>query len=100
MFETEMQVFLDEMQKLQSSEQLEERLQEWYLRLRLKPDFKLIVMTKIGRYLSDMRDFCHARINETQHFDGMLSKIKAFERVLIEKISKTFFGVEQDASLL
>lgn len=98
--ETEMQEFLDEMQKGQSSEQLEERLQEWYLRLRLKPDFKLIVMTKIGRYLSDMRDFCHARINETQHFDGMLSKIKAFERVLIEKISKTFFGVEQDASLL
>jgi hypothetical protein len=93
--ENEMQEVLKEMMKNQSGAELEEKLKEWHKELRLKPNFKFIVSTNIGRHLSKMRNFCSTRVNDTQHYENMLEKIKAFERIIIDKISTTFFGVEQ-----
>lgn len=93
--EKEMQDLLDSMKKSKSTEKLGEKLKAWHKELKTKEDFKFIVGTNIGKYLSNMRDFCQKRLNETKHYDNVLDKIKAFENIIMDKISKTFFGQEQ-----
>ena len=93
--EKEMQDLVVLMQKTQSVGQLEERLNQWHSELNMKPNFKLIVSTNIGKYISNMRNFCNRRLDDTNHFDNVLQKIKEFEEIIMARITTTFFGQEQ-----
>ena len=93
--EREMQDLVLMMRKTQSVGQLEERLKQWHSELNMKPNFKFIVTTNIGKYLSNMKNFCNRRLNDTNHFDNVLRKIKDFEKIIMKRITTTFFGQEQ-----
>jgi hypothetical protein len=93
--EKEMLELVNLMKQNQCIGQLEERLKQWHLDLEMKPDFKSIVETNIGKHLTNMRSFCNKRLNETIHYNNVLSKIKDFENIIIDRISKTFFGCEE-----
>lgn len=93
--EKEMQELVNVMKTTQSIGQLEERLKQWHVELETKANFKSIVETNIGKHLTNMRSFCNKRLNETIHYNNVLNKIRDFENIIIEKISKTFFGCEE-----
>jgi hypothetical protein len=97
--EKEMLELINLMKQTRSVGQLEERLKQWHDELELKPDFKHIVDTNIGKYLSNIRSFCNKQLNETIHYNSILRKIKDFQNIIIDKISQNFFGCE-DSSVI
>lgn len=97
--ENEMKKFALDITNSTSHNDLENKLFEWYKIMEKRPNFKLILDTNIGKYLSLIKDFCKKKIEESQIYDQISQLILECQEIIYQKIHFNFFGDQKPISI-
>ena len=96
--ENEMLVLLQRMAEKECLREIQDKLPAWLNDLEGKRNFRQIVYTNIGKYISKMHTFCFERSNETQQYKTVLFEIQELKKKIKNKISLLFFGQVDEES--
>lgn len=98
--EKEMEGLLSDLNKNQIVNDIKAKLPVWYKSMEKRSDFKLILDTKIGKYITLFKEFCNKEINKNQIYNQILKEIQNCEQKIYNQIELNFFGQQKKINLI